>query len=427
MPNSINSQGLLDGYRWLVGPDGGKWLEKATSMAAAADTTLVGLTSKLRQALPPHQVQLLLEQLELRRRARERFSQAQRMFFTPLALEQATDEHVARYKASRFLPGMPLADLCCGIGGDLLALSQRGPAWAIDRNRVAVLLAETNVRSLLECSESPPKTGVKFDVTDASDAGHVLEQVAAWHIDPDRRASGGRVTKIALQEPGPEILQRMLTACPHAAIKLASAADLVEPWWNEAELEWISRGRQCRQLVAWFGNLAQYPGQRRATMLRTSANEKADQVNSNSKSVVTSFFGSPGVECPLAAKIGRYVFEPDAAILAAKIEGAVAAEHGLLAFAPGVAYFTADKPIDHGGLTCFEVVEVMPYRVNKLRSWLAQRGISRLEVKKRGVPLDPQQVRGELLPCGNGGEEATLLLARVGRRITAIIAKRFLR
>ncbi len=64
----------------------------------------------------------------------------------------------------------------------------------------------------------------------------------------------------------------------------------------------------------------------------------------------------------------------------------------------------------------------MPYRIKPLRGWLAGRGVGRLEIKKRGVRLDPDEVRRQLQARGDA--EATILLARVGGRMTAIIARR---
>jgi hypothetical protein len=219
-------------------------------------------------------------------------------------------------------------------------------------------------------------------------------------------------------------LQRLLSVCPNAAIKLAPAADLIEPFWADAELEWISRGRQCRQLVAWVGELAKSPGQRRATVVRLDA--PRDFFNSSDSEPVgcVSFVGTPHQEPPLAPQIGRYLFEPDPAILAAKLEGALVAGPNLAAIASDVAYFTGDHAQVGPMLDCFEVLEVMPYRPKALRAWLVARGIVRLEVKKRGVPLDPARVRRDLLTAKKGCEECTVLLARIDGYITAIIAKR---
>jgi hypothetical protein len=424
---------MLDDYGWLVGPEAGDWLKTAQSAMQEERASLLHLTTRLRQKLPQPRVHLLLEQLELRGKAREKFSQPERMFFSPLALEQATDQWVASYKASRFSPDQLAADLCCGIGGDLLALAQRGPVWAVDRNPIAVILSQANQKAILrsdaaEDSEglisNVAERGVKFDVMDVADAASSMDGVAAWHIDPDRRPTGKRTTKVELHDPGPAVLARLLSICPHAAIKLAPAADLIEPWWTDAELEWISRSRQCRQLVAWFGNLAQHPGRRRATVIRPATSKDENQPSGDRPTVAATLIGQPNLECPLAPKIGRYVLEPDAAVLAAKLEGDLAIRHNLMAMTPGVAYFTADQPVESKLLDCFEVLEVMPCRIKPLRQWLASRGIGRLEVKKRGVPLDPEEVRRELLVSNQGSEEATLLLTRIGSQIMAIVAKR---
>jgi hypothetical protein len=408
---------LLADYRWLVGPEAENWLSEAQEAACNSGAeSLVRLADRFRKQLSPGRVHLVLEQAELRHKAREKFPGALRMFFTPTGLEQATDHWVAAYKAARFLSGEPMADLCCGIGGDLLALAARGPVRAIDRNPATAILADANAQALRDCGTADIQSTevITSDVADVS-----LADVAAWHIDPDRRPFGRRTTKVSLHEPGPAVLARLLADCPHAAIKLAPAAEFDEPWWANAELEWISRGRQCRQLVAWFGRLAKNPGQRRATVINSTA---INNVAGIEPTVAASFVGSAEIACPVATKIGRYVFEPDAAVLAAKLEGALAVDQKLSAVAEGVAYFTADYTAENPALASFEVLETMPYQVKALRQWLAARNIGRLEVKKRGVPLEPDAVHRQLQARGDG--DAVILLARLNGRITAIIARR---
>ena len=89
-----------------------------------------------------------------------------------------------------------------------------------------------------------------------------LEQ--QWHLDPDRRADGRRSTHVEWHSPNEETIRTWLDTAPHGAIKLAPAAVLDADWQGRAELEWISHNRQCRQLVAWFGELGTAAGQRRA-------------------------------------------------------------------------------------------------------------------------------------------------------------------
>jgi hypothetical protein len=116
------------------------------------------------------------------------------------------------------------------------------------------------------------------------------------------------------------------------------------------------------------------------------------------------------------------LFEPDPAVLAAKLTGALAAEHGLSAVVSGVAYLIADRAVNHAAMECFEVIEVMPYRPKALKAWLTARGLGRIEIKKRGLRLDPDEIRSELQVPGDA--EATVMLAPIAERTTAIVARR---
>jgi hypothetical protein len=395
----------LDDYGWLTSPAAEAWLE----LAAALDASLTARVARLRNHLSPERTHLVLEQIALRDKAREKFAAAQKMFFAPRLLEQTTDEIVARYKADRFPRGTRIFDLCCGLGGDLVALARRGPVVGADRDPLAALLAEANGRVLRDESVgeggSPWPSEVRtsdVEQLDVADCG-------AWHIDPDRRPRGRRTTRVELHEPGPTTIERLLAQNPSAAIKLSPAAEVPAAWSSAAELEWISRGRECRQLVAWFGGLARDPGLRRATVLSTAGQPR-------------SIVGCRGDQPPLADRIGRYVFEPDAAVLAAGLDGPLAAEHALAAIAPGIAYWTGERAIADAALACFEVREVLPFRLKPLKSLLRARGIGRLEIKKRGVDHDPAELRRQL--DLSGPQSATLLLLPTERRVTAILTER---
>src|SRR6187431_67707 len=88
----------LADYEWLTGNEAGAVLADL----AADKTPLHTAIDRLRSHFTSKQAHLLMEQTELRRRATAKFTQAHQMFFTRVGLEQATDEWVARYKASRF-------------------------------------------------------------------------------------------------------------------------------------------------------------------------------------------------------------------------------------------------------------------------------------------------------------------------------------
>ena len=329
-----------------------------------------------------------------------KFASPGRMFFTRKGLEQATDQWVAACKASRFPAEGSLADLCCGVGGDLLALAQRSQAVGVERDPIVAILAEANLQAL----------GLNGKVVVGDAAQFVATDFAAWHVDPDRRPSGRRTTHPELHDPPTSLLEGHLARSDRAAFKLAPATDMPDRWAADAELEWISRDRQCRQLVAWFGPLARNIG-RCATILRPDSAEP-----------VRSLAGDASTRAPLASQIGRYVFDPDPAVVAAGLVGSLAAEHGLCAWDPAVAYLTGDSPISDGAMSGFEVTDVLPFDLRRLKRLLADRGVGQLEIKKRAVSQEPDAIRRQLRL--QGSEAAVLLIAPHAGSIKAVLARR---
>lgn len=422
----------LDDYRWLISDSAAPWLA-----VAAAETESVRLLARLRQHLTAAQAGLALEQAELRRRAAAKFAQAAQMFFERQALEQASDELVAGYKALRYAPGSAVIDYCCGIGGDLLSLAGRGPTVGVERNPTTALLAEANLRAVGRAAGDAADSGTLGALTlparhavavEAVGPGR-LAQADAWHIDPDRRPHGRRTTRVELHEPGPEMIDSLLAVQPAGAVKLAPAAELPAHWPPQAELEWISRRGECRQLVAWFGPLAQLAGRRRATIVRGAIPQThgehsvgLDGGTMVLRTIVGPAPGAPEPEVPVASKIGGYLFEPDAAVLAAGVRGTLAAEHGLMAVEPQSAYWTGERAVADVALSVFAVDDVMAYDARRVKAYMRERGIGRLEVKQRGTGLDPAAVQKQLRAAGEAS--ATLLLTRIGGQVTAAIARR---
>jgi hypothetical protein len=165
-------------------------------------------------------------------------------------------------------------------------------------------------------------------------------------------------------------------------------------------------------LVVWFGALTEHAGLRRATVI---GHDAAD---------VRSIVGREDEYVPTAGAIGAYVFEPDAAVLAAHLHGALAAEHALQAVAAGVAYWTGDRPLHDPALAAFAMQEVLPFDARRVKALLRERKIGRLEVKQRGTGLEPATIQRQLRVEGNG--TATLLLAKIQGHVVAILAQRVL-
>jgi len=120
--------------------------------------------------------------------------------------------------------------------------------------------------------------------------------------------------------------------------------------------------------------------------------------------------------------LGAFVHEPDGAVIRARLIGDVARalEAGMLA--DQIAYLTSDAALTSPFVASFRVREVLPAEPRALSRALRERGIGRLEIKKRGVDIDPAAFRTSLKLRGDGA--ATLILTRIGSKRLAILADR---
>ena len=411
---------LVDAYHWLMSDE-----STAAAEAVAGHTdTLHQLVRKL-QRRPYHltndQISLAIKHPELRQKAAYKFLHPERMWYEETLLEQSTDEAIAGYKASRFPPSKLVTDFCCGLGGDLIALSHRGPVAAVDRSPVALLLAEANVRSLrTEASEE-----AKFYQQEAAThVDKVWSQLPAGsryaHMDPDRRASGVRTSGWEYTEPGPDMLETLRSLADGLAVKLAPATNPPSPWVADCERDWIGSRGQCRQQMLWCGELARHTGQSTVTVVDHDGWERF---------VPRTADHSP----PLAQQPGRYLLEPHAAILAAQLGEAFGAEHELLLAAPHGGYLTGSRDPGPTLLAArFEVESWLPFDAKRVRKHLRASNPARLEIKRRGIPDTPDQIAKKLKwkpdrkVVGNdaSGQTLTLVIARLQTRVVAMFCRR---
>ena len=213
------------------------------------------LGTELRADHPAELVAAALAQHELRIAARAKFSRAMQMFFTRDGLEQASAEVVARHRRGRYPAGGLLADLCCGIGGDLIALAGGHQVRAVDADPVHLRMAEANAAVYGVAG------GVRFEHRDVRDTG--LGGVTAAFIDPARRTGRGRLRPVASEPPLAWCLD-LAGQVSALGIKAAPGIprELVPPGW---EAEFIAVGRELKEATLWSPALAR--SATRATIL----------------------------------------------------------------------------------------------------------------------------------------------------------------
>ncbi len=87
-----------------------------------------------------------------------------------------------------------------------------------------------------------------------------------------------------------------------------------------------------------------------------------------------------------------------------------------------IAYLTSDAALTSPFVQSFRVRETMPANPKAISAVLKREGIGTLEIKKRGMDVDPAVFRKKL--ALKGDQAATLILARIGSQRLAVLADR---
>lgn len=436
-------------------------------MAAGLPRDRLKRASELRKHADRDLVPLLLEQQELRERAVAKFPRhAAKMLFTRRGLESATGWWVALHKAARLRgiddpggsvatsagrgDGVAAADLCCGIGGDLLALAATAggaATFGVDADEVTAGLAGFNVRALRD-GDPPAGSGgdasgaghtatgpVEVRCADVADAvdGLLAEGVRRVHIDPEWRTDEGhRNRRMDRFRPPAEVVAAIAGRFDGAGVKVSSAADFREAGWD-CTWEVISEGGDCKQAVGWFGD-RRGAARTWATVLPSRAARAATGPAGSGAEGGVGGSGagvaavrprvvlSTGAPDPAVRAVGEFVYEPDAAVIRAGVIGELAAQHGWGLVEPAVAYLTGDAAVSDPAAVGFRVRDVLPLSGKKIRDHLREHGFGRPEVKTRAISLDVDRLSAEW--SGRGDRPVVLLCTRVAGRPTAIVAER---
>ena len=386
----------------LLSGDGLRLLDSLPPWQSSSD--VLKTVNELRRAgHSPGLVAAVLSQSKLRAKAVGKFGPfAERMLFTEAGLEQATRLRVAALHAGRFQSAglSRIADLGCGIGGDALAFASLDlEVTAVEIDEVTAAIAAYNLALW------PNAIVVHADVT-AFD----LEGFDGVYLDPARRTAGhqntSRLSDPADYSPTLETAFGIGDRLP-TGIKLGPGIDrnLIPAG---AEAQWVSVDRDVVELGLWFGALAR-PGIRRSALV----------LGEHGTAELSSSEDSADVE---TGTLGGFLYEPDGAVIRSRLIGDLGRRIGATMLSDGIAYLTSDTALETPFAACFRVIETFPLDERRVKRELAARGIGSLEIKKRGVDVDPAAFRKKL--SLRGPESATLVLTRVAGRHAALLCER---
>jgi hypothetical protein len=382
----------LTRFAALTGPEG-RALMAELAAERVDDETALRLSERLRSRYPAELVADGLTLQRLRDRAAAKFSRAPDMMLTRDGLEQASGEAAARHRAARLAGAGPVADLCCGIGGDLVALAALGPVLGVDRDPLHAWMAGHNaaVYGVAERAR-----------TEVADVRAVdLTGTAAVFVDPARRTERGRTRD---GEPPLAWCVGLVERVPRVAVKAAPGLDraAVPPDW---EAEFVAVGTDLKEAVLWSPAAAEAAS--RATVL----------VDGDRHTLLPA----PGAEVPVGEP-GEYLLDPNPAVTRAGLVAELARATGTWQIDDRIAFLAAAAPVATPFARTLRVLDSGPWREKDLGARIRALDVGSVDIRRRGLAGDVDVLRKRLARAlAGGGRRATLVMTRARDRPWALI------
>ncbi len=384
-------------------------LEVLTTLPPYTENNIFTLNKELRNAGFNAEITAeILTQLRLRTKANTKFGNyAHKLLYTSTGLEQATPLILSKIHAQRFssCASKHLIDFGCGIGTDTLAFSQQGlTVTAIELDPNTALAAHHNLKDF-------PKT----TVINADGFTSDLSQADAIWLDPARRNNGKRISNPQKWKPSLAEAITLGHKFDAAGIKIAPGIDYKDLPTN-AHVQWASIDGNLVEAVIWLGKAMPATG-RSALVINT---------NLAAPIIFTSNTTNPQTPSPDVPprQLGTYLYEPDPAIIRSGTIQEICAQFDLAPVSARIAYLSSNKKIDSPLLTRFTIQDILPYNTKIVRKTLHEKEIGKIEIKKRGLDLTPEQYRKTLKLNLKMPNSATLIITPILGKKQVIIAKR---
>jgi hypothetical protein len=350
-----------------------------------------------------------LTQSRLRTKAAARWGSAgadllSHVLLTPDGAEQATRPTVAALRAARYRAlgeGATVADLGCGVGLDALALA--GVGLCVQAYEQDALTAEVAMANAGATGRGRQITVTTADVTSLPQ--ETWTRVRAAFADPARRRNGRR-----LMQPeswSPPLSWVLDLPVQSLGVKVAPGLDhdRVPPG---SEFAVVSDGGVVVEAALYRGAV-QDPGvTRSATVLPAGALVTDQQL--------------PTPPAPVRP-VGRYLHEPDGAVIRAGLVAAVVQQVDGWLIDPQIAYISGDSVVSSPFLSSYEVHDVMPFSLKRLRTYLRERSVGRVVIKKRGSAVDVDELHRSLRLDRSAPGQRTVVLTRIGDDPTMVICQ----
>ena len=395
---------------WLVSDEGLETLNLWRQRIADYPDSFK-LDAAIRKELPFDRAVAISGQLALSEKVKRKFPDFPFLLVTDKGLQQATDSLIAQYKRDVALKELAsesvrFADLCCGIGGDLIAFAKAVPSVGVDIDPTTAIFAQTNCRLAGTDAKVCCCSAEEFDLSNCN----------LIHIDPDRRPGGRRTTNADFFQPPREFIDQFVSRVGRVIVKSAPGASIPESWRQNAQWEWIEHNGECKQAVGWFGFESRPGDTIRATIVSETGAESFS-APAPKRSGVLSFQSQKTIQ----PSDYKYIYAPAPSLSTSGLIPAFCQSFGLSELSPG-GYLGSNELLESPFVTAFEIEEVFPLNAKKVKQGLKQRDVDRIIGKKRGAVPEPEEFLKKLgFPNSAPPDAPTLLLfdkfAVLGTRI----------
>jgi len=330
-------------------------------------------------------VRAIAEQLACRQKAVKKLPTLSQhnMLYTPLALEQSSGERTATYKAS-FMSGKRVIDLSGGLGVDTMFLARVFQEVVYcERDPLLCAVAEHNLK-VSRITNVTIKNGDSISLL----AEYPDDSLDWIFVDPARREDGRR--SIALEAASPNVVAShdlLLRHAQRVCIKASPALEIsglkkLLPALHTIVV--VSVDRECKEILLLLERA--YPSDRPVQVKAVCLNAEWEEI--------TEAVGENG-EAPrvVGSAVKEYLYEPDPAIIKARLSAVVARDSGLRFVNKSVDYLTADRKIEAFPGRTFRVVECVPYKPKSFRAFLERHAIAGASIQRRDFPLSTEELR----------------------------------
>lgn len=305
-----------------------------------------------------------------------------------LSMEQCSSEITAKYKAT-LVKGETLADLTAGFGVDCSFISRQFKhALYVERNKELCDIAKNNFKIL-------GLNHIEIHNTDGIEFLKGMQQVDCIFMDPARRDNNGGKT-VAIQDCEPDITKIEKLLVEKSRISMIKLSPMLDIHNALKELQFInslhivSVNNECKELIIIIGNNSE-------SVYKTENDIKinCEQLvnNSNSQHFEFTYSEEKNTEIEYTDSIGKYLYEPDAAILKAGPFKLLSKRYGVKKLHPNSHLYTSDDIMDFPGRR-FKVIGTSTFGKKELKAFL--KDLEKANITIRNFPSNVADLRKKL-------------------------------